>query len=220
MHAGGGEAEDDVTLGDIVTRQDAVAFGGADREAGEVEVVAGIDAGHLGRLAADQRAARVLAAGGDAGDHGGAGLRRQPAAGIVVEEEQRLGALHDEVVHRHGDEVDADGLVAAGVDGDLDLGADAVGRRHQHRVLEAAALEVEQPAEAPDLGVCAGAGGGAHQRLDQVDHPVAGIDVDAGLRVGQSALVFRHGGPLLRGGRTSESQGVQWAGPGYILPCD
>ena len=41
----------------------------------------------------------------------------------------------------------------AGLDRDLDLGADAVGRRDQHRVGEAGALEVEQPAEAADLGV-------------------------------------------------------------------
>ena len=67
----------------------------------------------------------------------------------------------------------------AGLDRDLDLGADAVGRGDQDRVLEAGGLEVEQPAEAADLGVGAGAGGGAHHRLDQIDQAVAGIDVDA-----------------------------------------
>ena len=74
------------------------------------------------------------------------------AGGEVVEEEQRLGALHDDVVDAHGDEVDADGVVAAGLDGELELGADAVGAGDQHRVLVAARLEVEQGAEAADAG--------------------------------------------------------------------
>ena len=51
-----------------------------------------------------------------------------------------------------------------------------------------AALEVEKAAEAADLGVGAGPRGGAHQRLDQFHHAVAGIDVDAGLRVGEALL--------------------------------
>ena len=38
----------------------------------------------------------------------------------------------------------------AGFDGELELGADAVGGGDQHRVLEAASLEVEQAAEAAD----------------------------------------------------------------------
>lgn len=46
----------------------------------------------------------------------------------VVEEEQRFGALHHEVVDRHGDEIDPDAVVDAGLDGDLDLGADAICR--------------------------------------------------------------------------------------------
>ena len=47
----------------------------------------------------------------------------------VVEEEQRLGALADDVVDAHRDEVDADGVEAAGGLGDERLGADAVGGR-------------------------------------------------------------------------------------------
>ena len=76
------------------------------------------------------------------------------------------------------------------LDGDLDLGADAVIGGDQHRILEAQRLEVEQAAEAADFGVGAGARGRAHQRLDQLDHPVAGVDIDAGLRVGEPAPRF------------------------------
>ena len=53
------------------------------------------------------------------GDHGGANLGLELAAGIVVQEEERLGALHHQVVHAHRHQVDADGVVAAGIDRDL-----------------------------------------------------------------------------------------------------
>src|SRR5262249_29384668 len=76
-----------------------------------------------------------------------------------------------------------DRVVAAGLDGDLDLGADAVGRGDQDRVVEARGLEIEQAAEAADLGAGAGARGSAHQGLDQIHHAVSGIDIDAGVRV-------------------------------------
>ena len=67
----------------------------------------------------------------------GADLRRELAGREIVEEEQRLGALHDDVVDAHRDEVDADRVVAAGLDRDLHLGADAVVGRDQDRVREA-----------------------------------------------------------------------------------
>ena len=46
--------------------------------------------------------------------------------------------------------------VLPGVDGDLELGADAVVGGDQDRVAEAGRLEVEQPAEAAELGIGAG----------------------------------------------------------------
>ena len=71
---------------------------------------------------------------GDAGEHLARGADIEPAGREVVEEEQRLGALHDEVVDAHRDEVDADRLVPAGGDRDLELGADPVGGRDQDRI--------------------------------------------------------------------------------------
>ena len=67
----------------------------AHAEAGEVVVVAVVHARHLGRLAADQRAARQLAAVGDAADDGLGDVDAQLAAREVVEEEERLGAGHE-----------------------------------------------------------------------------------------------------------------------------
>ena len=104
----------------------------------------------------------------------------EPADGDVVEEEQRLGALAHDVVDAHGDEVDADGVEAAGGLGDERLGADAVGRRHQHRVAVAVAGEGEQPAEAADVADDLGPERRADVVLDALDRLLAGRDVDAG----------------------------------------
>ncbi len=62
---------------------------------------------------------------------------------------------------------------------DLDLGTDTVGCCHQNRVLEARSLKVEQAAKTADFGVRACPRGGPDHRLDQVDQPVSGVDVDA-----------------------------------------
>ena len=84
-----------------------------DGEAGEVVVAVAVHARHLRRLAADQRAAGQPAALGDAGDDRRALVGIELAGREIVEEEQRLGALHDDVVDAHGDEVDADRVVPA-----------------------------------------------------------------------------------------------------------
>ena len=158
MNARRGKADHRIAGRDIGPRQQRAALGGADRKARKIVIAVLVEPGHLGGLAADQRAAGFPAAFGDARNDRGGGLRIELAAGKIVEKEQRLGALDDEVVDRHRHQVDADAAVQAGLDGDLDLGADAVGGRDQNRVLEARGLEIEQPAEPADFGVGAGAG--------------------------------------------------------------
>ncbi len=97
--------------------------------------------GISGRLAADQRAARLAAAGRNAADDRGTLIGIELAGGEIVEEEQRLGTLDHQIVDAHGDEVDADGVVLVGVDGDLQLGADAVIGGNEDRIGEACGLE-------------------------------------------------------------------------------
>ncbi len=183
-----------------------------------------IDAGHFRGLAADQGAADLAAGRRDAFHHIGADRRIELAAGEIVEKEQRLGALHDEIVDRHGDQIDADRVVAGGFDRDLDLGADAVGRGDQDRVGETGGLEIEQAAKTADFGAGAGARRGAHQGLDQFHHAVAGIDIDAGVRV--ACLIHeshQFGSRILPRGEallappTSESRGAQARGRRYIV---
>jgi hypothetical protein len=73
--------------------------------------------------------------------------------------------------------------VPPGLDGDLELGADAVGGRHQDGIAIAGRAQVEAGAEAADGAVGAGPGGGAGQRLDRLDQRVARVDIDAGILV-------------------------------------
>ena len=88
-------------------RQLAAPLDRADREAGEVVVAVPVVLRHLGGLAPDQRAAGLPAALDDALDQRLRGRRLELARGEIVEEEQRLGAVHQEIVDAHGDQVDA-----------------------------------------------------------------------------------------------------------------
>jgi hypothetical protein len=66
-------------------------------------------------------------------------------------EKQRLCPLADQIVHAHRDQIDADRVHMAGINGDAQLGAHAVGGRHQNRVAIPAAFRsnsAPKPAQA------------------------------------------------------------------------
>ena len=133
---------------------DARALDDADRGAGQVERVGVHQPRVLGRLAADEGAARLAAAGRDAADELGDLGRIELADGDVVEERERLGAGADDVVDAHRDEVDADRVEAPDRRRDRGLGADAVGRGDEQRLAVAGrdgerAAEPAEPADAP-----------------------------------------------------------------------
>jgi len=79
--------------------------------------------------------------------------------------------------------------MAAGLDRDLELGADAVGGRDKDRVAIACGLEVEESAEAAKPRIAAASRGRARQRLDRFDERVPGVDVDAGVLVALAVSV-------------------------------
>ena len=170
----------------VLAGDEPVALGDADGEAHEVELARVHGAGVLGHLAADQRAAGLAAAVGDALDELLDVVGVELADRDVVEEEQRLGALAHDVVDAHGHEVDADRVEAAGGLGDQRLGADAVGGRHEHRVGVAVLREREQAAEAADVADDLGPERRAHLGLDALDRLLAGGDADAGVLVARA----------------------------------
>jgi hypothetical protein len=69
------------------------------------------------------------------------------------------------------------------LDGDLELGADAIRGGDQQRVAEAGGLRVEEGAETAEQRRRSSAGSGFGQRLDGFDQRVACIDIDAGITV-------------------------------------
>ena len=156
VNARRGQTEHRVAGCDIRPRQQRAAFGGADCKAREIVIAVLVETRHLGGFTADQGAAGFPAPLGYAGNDGCGGLRIEFAAGKIVQKEQRLRALHHEVVDRHRHQIDADAAMHAGFDGDLDLGADAIGCRDQNRVLEARGLQIEQAAETADFGFGSG----------------------------------------------------------------
>ena len=65
---------------------------------------------------------------------------------------------------------------------ELELGADAVGARDEHR-LAIALRQLDERAEAADAGEHLGAQRALRERLDALDERVAGVDVDAGVAI-------------------------------------
>ncbi len=191
MHARRWQPDQHVARADVAARQHLAALHRAHGKAGEIVVVARVHARHLGGLPADQRAAGLAAALGDARHHRPGHLHVELPGGEIIEEEQRLGPLRQQVVDAHGDEVDADRAVPPRLDGDLELGAHAIVGRDQDRVLEAGPLQVEQRAEAAEIGIRAGPPRCLGERLDGLHQRVAGIDIDAALAVGDGPPVLR-----------------------------
>ena len=108
------------------------------------------------------------------------------AGGVIIEEEQRLGALHDQVVDAHRDQIDADAVVATRFDRKFQLGADPIIRRDEQRIVEPRRLQVEKAAEAAQVGVGAGAPCRSRQRGDGTDQRIAGVDRHARLGISVS----------------------------------
>jgi len=127
VHATGGQAQHHVAAGHGLPSEDARFFHRPDAKTGQIVLARRVHARHFGGLAADQGAARQFAAARDAAHHRRRGIDIQLAAGKVVEEKQRLGALHQHVVDAHGHQVDAHRVVQLPLEGQLELGAHAVG---------------------------------------------------------------------------------------------
>src|SRR5258706_8185901 len=142
----------------------------------------------LGRLATDERAARLSASVRDAVDEL-RGLRRvEPPHGDVVEEEEWFCAAADDVVGTHRDEVDPDRVVPPECGGDRRLRPDPVGRRDQDR-LPVARGDRDGPGKAAEPADDLGPPGALDRGPHELDGLLAGIDIDTGTHVRRSARI-------------------------------
>ncbi len=179
----------------------ALLFHDADAESRQIVILAVIHAGHFGRFAADQRASGLHAPLDDAGDEAFTHIDVEFAGGKVVQKEQRLGALNHHVVDAHGDQIDAHRVVAAGVDGEAQFGADPVGSRHQYGLAVAIDRHFHEGAETAQPAQYLAAHGALHVGFDAFDEFLAGVDVDSGLAIGDGGSLS-HSIPLkVRAGR-------------------
>ena len=105
--------------------------------------------------------------------------RLQLARAEVIEEEERLGAQHGDVVDAMVDQVLADGVVAVHREGELELGADAIHAGDQHRLAVFAHVQREEAAEAADLAEHLGPMRGPRASRQGGLDPVAQVNIDA-----------------------------------------
>ena len=107
------------------------------------------------------------------------------AAGEVVEEEQRLGALHEHVVHAHRDQVDADACrggpswkASLSLVPTPSVPETSTGSRYFFGIAHSAP---KPPMPRQHLRPQGALG----ERLDRLDEGIARVDVDAGVAVGE-----------------------------------
>ena len=153
---------------------------------------AGVKARHLRRLSADQCASGLRAPLGDALHDGGHDILVELAGCKIIQEKQWLGSLNDNVVDAHGHQVDADRVVHAALNGDLQLCADAVVGGDQDRIDKPRRSEIEQSAESAKLRARPRSARAASEWAYSIHDPVANIDVDPRLGVSQRLSAFGH----------------------------
>ena len=166
--------------GQVPAVDDLLLVHDAHGEAGHVVVLLGHEAGVLGGLPADQGAARLAAALGDAGDDVGDAAGVVFAAGDVVQEKEGGGAAADDIVDAHGHAVDADGVVLVHELGQAQLGAHAVGAGDQHRASSCRRGRGRTARRSPPrVPMTPGMIGGLHHGLDALHRLIAGGHVHA-----------------------------------------
>ena len=177
-----------ISLLHAIRAEDQILLHHADDEAGEIVIGRGVDPGHLCRLATDEGAAILAAARGDPGHDLLDDFRDQEPGGEVIEEEEGMRALHEDVVHAVVDQIVADGGMPVGVDRDAQLGAHAIGARHEHGPIGFGG-NPEHAAEAAERAARTRSEGGFHHIANTPLDRVRAADVDARRRVVERALL-------------------------------
>src|SRR6185437_4918468 len=186
----GGEADHSVAGTHGTAVDDRVLLHDADAESGKIVVLTVVNARHLRGLPANEGGTGLRAALDDAAHHGFRHIDPKLAGGVVVEKEERLRALHGDIVGAHGHQIDADRIVPPGVYREAQLRADAIGPGHQHWV-PVTRWQLHQRAEAADAGQHLRPSRTRDERLDALDELVAGVDVDTGVAI-RHAAAFTH----------------------------
>ena len=168
------------------------AFNRANTKTGQIIIAGLIHSGHFRGFPANQRASRLLTAIRDTGDNLFGNAVFQKAGCKIVEKKERFSALYNQIVDTHGNQINSDCVVNAGVDGNFQLGADAIIGSHQQRVAIAGRRQVKNAAKTADRSVCTGAAGRCNKGFDGMHQGIAGININAGIGIGERWFVCFH----------------------------
>ena len=152
MYAGGCHANKHVARLHLGAVNDLILIYNAHRKTCEVIVVLRHHARVLCGLAADERAAGLHAALRNTLYDLCNLLRHVLAAGDVIEEKERFCAAAYDVVHAHGNAVNADGVMLIEQHGRHKLRAHAVCAGNEHRFFHTGHVRLEKAAETADAG--------------------------------------------------------------------
>lgn len=179
----GRDANDAVARLHLAAVDQAFFFHNSNAESGHIEVTVLVDAWHFRRLPADECRPGQLTAHGDSLDDLRCLIRIEMAAGIVIEKEQWFRSLDQEIIDAHRHEIDTDGVVLIGRDGQPQLGTNAIRSGNQNRMPVAPKWQFEQSAETAQPAHNFAAPGHLGERFDLFNETVAGINIDAGLLI-------------------------------------
>ena len=104
-------------------------------------------------------------------------IRRQLSRRDVIEKEKRARALDQNVVDAMIDEIASDRVVYAGRKRDLQVRADAIGGRDEHRLRQVRESAVKHSTEASDFGKRSLVESSACEFFDLVSRACGGVDV-------------------------------------------
>ena len=183
MQTCGRQSEQRIAGLDRFAGEQFFALHNTDDEAREIVFARRIKAGHLRGFSADERAAGFAAGAAHALDELLDDLWIHFSQGEIVEEKERLGALHQNVVDAVIDEVAANRRVHPHGHSDFELCADAICARNQHGFLPLFVVEGEERAEAADAAEHAGSKRAAGMMPDALLGFIGGGNVYTGIGV-------------------------------------
>ena len=182
MNTGRSQTQNHITRLNFAAIDDFRFFYRADRKTSQIVFTIRIHGRHFSCFTTDQRAASLLATESHAFDHVRGCRHIEFAASEIIEEEQRLGTLHQNVVDAHRNQIDTNRVMLIQMKCQFQLGTNAVGTRDQHRFFEFFA-DFKHRAKTTDTGHDAFAHRAFCKRLDRIDQRVASNHIDTGVGV-------------------------------------
>ena len=137
MRASGRKTDKHIAFCDCLSRNHLALFADAYAKARQIVLSLVIKARHFRSLAAQKRATRVHAAVGNTFDQLTGNLCVQFATGNVIQEEQRLYAGAENVVHAHRNAVNTHGVVFFQLERDVKFCSHAVSAAYHDRLFVA-----------------------------------------------------------------------------------